>query len=69
LIVSATDVDHLIAWQAVGLHAFKINRFQSLCTSCHAVKSGLEKRGIYRHYTDTGAIDYTLHDYPRIMGY
>jgi 5-methylcytosine-specific restriction endonuclease McrA len=68
-IISASDCDHLIAWQAVGAYAFKINRFQSLCNPCHALKSSLEKRGIYRHYTDTGAIDYTLHDYPRLMGY
>lgn len=69
LIVSASDVDHVISWQAVGAHAFKVNRFQSLCTSCHATKSALEKRGVYRHYTDTGAIDYTVRDYPRLMGY
>ena len=63
----ANHVDHLFKWNAIGKQAFYNNIFQSLCVECHSVKSGLEKRGIYRHYTSNGIKDYVLHDYNTVL--
>lgn len=65
-ITQANHVDHVFPWAAIGPHAFTRNLFQSLCPECHGTKSGLEKRGVFRHYTDK-ANDYTAHDYPFAM--
>jgi 5-methylcytosine-specific restriction endonuclease McrA len=65
-ITAASHVDHVFPWQSIGAHAFTRNLFQSLCPECHGVKSGLEKRGIFRHYT-AQAQDYTAQDYPYTM--
>jgi len=65
-ITAASHVDHVFAWQTIGAQAFTRNLFQSLCPECHGVKSGLEKRGIFRHYTDK-AQDYTAQDYTFAM--
>lgn len=62
----ASHVDHVFPWAAIGPHAFIKNLFQSLCPQCHGQKSGLEKRGIFRHYTDK-AHDYAVGDYPFAM--
>lgn len=62
----ASHVDHVFAWQAIGRHAFTRNLWQSLCPECHGVKSGLERQGVYRHYTDK-AQDYTAQDYAFAM--
>ena len=61
-ITQANHVDHVFAWAAIGPAAFTRNIWQSLCPECHGIKSGLEKRGIYRHYRDK-AHDYALTDY------
>jgi 5-methylcytosine-specific restriction protein A len=60
-------VDHVIAWRLVGPHAFINSRFQTLCGPCHSVKTGLEQRGVFRHYSDQGAIDYQLADWPQLI--
>ena len=65
-ITQANHVDHVFPWAAIGPHAFTRNLFQSLCPECHGTKSGLEKRGVFRHYTDK-AQDYTAQDYPFTM--
>lgn len=65
-ITAASHVDHVFPWAAIGPQAFTRNLFQSLCPECHGVKSGLEKRGVFRHYTDK-AHDLTLGDYPYAM--
>lgn len=65
-ITQANHVDHLFAWAAIGKQAFTRNRFQSLCESHHGVKTGLEKRGVFRHYVDP-VKDYVLGDYPYVM--
>ena len=65
-ITAASHVDHVFPWQVIGPHAFTLNLWQSLCPECHGVKSGLEKRGIFRHYT-AQAQDYTAQDYPYAM--
>lgn len=58
----ATDVDHLFAWSQIGKEAFTFNIFQSLCHEHHAYKTGLEKNGIYRRFTNP-PIDYEITDY------
>lgn len=65
-ITQANHVDHVFAWAAIGPAAFSRNIWQSLCAECHGIKSGLEKRGIYRHYRDK-AHDYALADYQYVL--
>lgn len=65
-ITQANHVDHVFPWANIGLHAFTRNLWQSLCPECHGIKSGLEKRGIFRHYTDK-VTDYTQQDYSYVM--
>lgn len=65
-ITQADHVDHVFPWAAIGPHAFTRNLFQSLDAECHGIKSGLEKRGVFRHYTDR-THDYTLEDYAYAM--
>lgn len=66
-IVQAEHIDHLFAWSAIGEQAFKSNIFQSLCESHHSFKTGLESKGIYRHYTVNGEVDYSLSDYHSVI--
>ena len=66
-ITQAEHIDHLFAWSALGEYAFKLNIFQSLCESHHSLKTSLESKGIYRHYSLNGAIDYSLSDYHLIV--
>jgi 5-methylcytosine-specific restriction protein A len=65
-ITQANHVDHVFPWAAIGVQAFTRNLFQSLCPECHGIKSGLEKRGVFKHYTDK-ARDFTLEDYAYTM--
>jgi 5-methylcytosine-specific restriction endonuclease McrA len=67
IVASAKHIDHLFAWKHIGSHAFSRNIFQSLCHNCHSQKSGLEKQGIYRHYAQDGAKDYTKNDYAYML--
>lgn len=67
-VTPANQVDHLFAWSALGKEAFFNNIFQSLCRQCHTHKGALEDKGIFRHYTEHGAKDYALGDYPRLTG-
>lgn len=65
-ITAASHVDHVFPWQVIGQQAFVRNLFQSLCPECHGIKSGLEKRGIFRHYM-AQPHDYTVQDYAYAM--
>jgi 5-methylcytosine-specific restriction endonuclease McrA len=65
-ITQANHVDHVFPWAAIGPHAFTRNLFQSLCPECHGIKSGLEKRGIFKHYT-APPHEYTAQDYTHAM--
>jgi 5-methylcytosine-specific restriction protein A len=65
-ICQANHVDHVFPWAAIGEQAFTRNLFQSLCAECHGIKSGLEKKGVFRQYTDK-ARDLTLEDYAYTM--
>jgi len=65
-VTAATEVDHLFAWQHIGVEAFYQNVFQSLCKNCHTVKGSLERKGIFRHYANQEAQDYGIGDYARV---
>lgn len=67
-ITQAEHVDHVFPWAAIGPHAFARNLWQSLCPAHHGFKSGLEKRGIYRHFTDK-ARDFAIGDYESAVTY
>lgn len=58
----ANTVDHVFPWATLGKEYFYRNLFQSLCAPCHSVKTQLEQKDIIRHYTTTGAKDYTMND-------
>lgn len=60
-------VDHVIPWKTIGPVGFTNNQFQTLCAGCHSQKTGLEQRGIFRHYTDPAPVDYFPGDWPRLM--
>ena len=65
-ITPALHIDHLFPWSQLGEDAFHINVFQSLCQSCHSIKTTLEQRDIYRHY-GIPTKDYKLSDYGSVM--
>ena len=65
-VTQAKHIDHLFAWNKIGKQAFHENIFQSLCENCHSLKTGLEQKGVYRHYSNT-VIDYALADYKRVV--
>lgn len=67
-VTAASHVDHVFPWREIGEHAFRAAILQSLCPACHSVKTGLEQKGIIRHYAPDGPIDYELADYWRIVG-
>lgn len=62
-VTAATEVDHLFAWNQIGEEAFAVNVLQSLCKNCHTVKTGLEQRGVFRHYKGDKPTDYELKDW------
>ena len=63
----ANVVDHVFAWSQLSVDAFRYNIFQSLCESCHSLKTNIEQKGLYRHFKEK-EIDYLLSDYTRIVG-
>ena len=66
-VAAAEHVDHLFAWNHINSTAFKLNIFQSLCAAHHSLKTSLEQKGKYRHYSINGVIDYSLTDYQRVI--
>ena len=58
---TASDVDHVFPWHSIGKEAFMLNLFQSLCHSCHSIKTHLERQGIYRHYERPSAFKDYVH--------
>ena len=65
-ITQAEHIDHLFPWSAIGEEAFYRNVFQSLCQSCHSIKTTLEQRGVYRHFGFPNK-DYALSDYNLVL--
>jgi len=66
-VVQAEHIDHVFPHRQ-NTDKFKRNIFQSLCASCHTLKTQMESRGTYWHYTQKGVRQYTDADYNRIMG-
>jgi 5-methylcytosine-specific restriction protein A len=65
-IEQAIAVDHVFPWRRLNEQAFYHNLFQSLCHKCHASKTSLEQKGIYRRY-GTPSRDYRTEDYFRVL--
>ena len=61
---AGAHVDHVAPWKRLGGWAFTVGPFQTLCAPCHSVKTGLETRGIFRHYAETGIVDYSPANLP-----
>lgn len=66
IVTPAAHVDHVFPWTRYGKQAFYANVFQSLCHSCHTVKTSLEQKGIFRHYGGSKPSDYGEQDYLRL---
>ena len=66
-VTQAQAVDHVFPWRQIDLAAFKRNIFQSLCAPCHSVKTASEAQGVFIHYTQSGAQEYTRADYLRLL--
>ena len=65
-ITPAWHIDHVFPWHLISKEAFYVNLFQSLCHNCHSHKTGLERKGIYRHYTIPNK-DYAVDDYAYVI--
>jgi len=66
-VAAAEHVDHLFAWNQINAAAFKLNVFQSLCHTHHSIKTALEQKGTFRHYSINAINDYSLSDYQRVI--
>jgi 5-methylcytosine-specific restriction protein A len=66
-VAAAEHVDHLFAWNQINAAAFKLNVFQSLCHTHHSLKTALEQKGTFRHYSINAINDYSLSDYQRVI--
>ena len=65
--VTETDhIDHVIPHRRMQ-DRFHVNFFQGLCAPHHSLKTNLEKRGVFRHYTPRGIVDYTDQDYNQVV--
>ena len=65
-VVAAEHVDHVFPHQREE-SKFRRNLFQSLCAACHTMKTNDERKGIYKHYTSTGVVEYSGDDYWRVV--
>jgi len=61
-VIPTAHIDHVIPHRRDS-DRFLVNLFQGLCAACHTQKTKLEGQGIYRHYAQDGAKDYTKNDY------
>ena len=66
VVTPALHVDHVFPWAQIGEVAFYANLFQSLCATCHATKTQLEQRGVFRYYKEVGT-DFSIGDYHRVI--
>jgi hypothetical protein len=66
-IVQAEHIDHVFPHRQNDVK-FRLNLFQSLCASCHTLKTQMEAHGQYLYYTPEGVHTYTDADYNRIVG-
>ena len=61
-VVQAEHIDHVFPHRQDN-SKFKNNLFQSLCASCHTLKTQEENKGNYLYYSPNGIIQYTDADY------
>lgn len=61
-VVSAEHIDHVFPHRQDDVK-FKRNLFQSLCASCHTLKTQQENNGKYFFYSSNGIVEYTDADY------
>lgn len=66
LVRQTEHIDHVIPHRQ-DADRFLVNLWQGLCAACHTQKTTLEKRGIYRHYTPDGPVDYKDSDYDQVI--
>ena len=66
-VVSGEHIDHVFPHRREEAK-FHRNIFQTLCASCHSLKTNDERKGIYKHYTQAGIVEYTGDDYWRVIG-
>jgi 5-methylcytosine-specific restriction enzyme A len=66
-VIQAEHIDHVFPHRQ-NPDRFKRNIFQSLCASCHTLKTQMESRGVYWHYTTAGVRQYNEADYNRVVG-
>lgn len=65
-ITQAEHIDHVFPHRQ-SPHRFKHNIFQSLCASCHTLKTQAETRGLYLYWSKNGLIQYNESDYNRVI--
>jgi hypothetical protein len=65
-VIQAEHIDHVFPHRQ-NPDRFRRNIFQSLCPACHTLKTQMETRGTYLHFTNTGVISYNDADYERVM--
>lgn len=66
-VVPGEHIDHVFPHRREQ-SKFVRNLFQTLCSSCHSLKTNAERQGIYQHFTATGIVEYTADDYARLVG-
>ena len=65
--VTQTDhIDHVVPHRRIP-DRFLPNLFQGLCLPHHTIKTNLENKGVYRHYTENGIVDYKEEDYASVI--
>lgn len=65
-ITQTEHIDHVIPHRR-NPDRFLINLFQGLCAPHHTQKTMLESKGIYRHYSENGPIDYDENDFNSVI--
>lgn len=65
-VTQTEHIDHVIPHKRLQ-ERFLVNFFQGLCAGHHSLKTNLEKRGVFRHYTPRGIVDYNEQDYNQVV--
>jgi hypothetical protein len=67
-IVQAQHIDHVFPHRQCN-EKFKRNLFQSLCASCHTLKTQMESHGTYLYFTPDGVREYNDSDYSMVINH
>lgn len=65
-VTQAEHIDHVFPHRQ-SPQRFKNNIFQSLCASCHTLKTQAETRGLYLYWSKNGLVQYNESDYNRVL--